>query len=356
MTIKTQLFFWLTCIGMLALFVFLFNDVLAPFVIGIAVAYLLNPLVISLERLGLTRTLATLLILAVFVLLVFGMLLLVVPPLYRELAQLAASLPEYFQTLGERLQPYLNSVEAEVDRANLDQSIQDAVQNNLSNAFTLSSSVLGSLLSGGRALAGFLSLLFITPLVAFFMMREWASITAAVDDLIPRHNHDKIKELLGRIDGKIAGFIRGQLLVALSLGLLYALALSIAGLEYGILVGLLSGLLSIIPLFGSIVGLVTSVVLAWLQSSDLLFVAIVAFIFVVGQLLEGNVISPKLLGGSVGLHPLWILFSIMAGASLFGIVGMMISVPVAATVGVLLQFAIERYQDSPYYKAGDDKE
>ncbi len=351
MTIKMHVVFWLVCVSLIALFVLIFNDVLTPFVIGIAVAYLLNPLVIRLETLGTSRTLATLLILAVFVLLVIGLLILVVPPLYRELAQLVASLPDYLQSVSDRLQPYLSRVEAEVDGANLDERIQGVVQNNLSNAFTLSSSVLGSLLSGGRALVSFLSVLFITPLVAFFMMREWPAVTKAVDDLIPRHNHDEIKDLLEKIDAKIAGFIRGQFLVALSLGLIYALALRIAGLEYGILVGLLAGLLSIIPLFGSIVGLAASVILAWLQTSDLVFVGIIASIFVVGQVLEGNVISPKLLGGSVGLHPLWILFSIMAGASLFGIVGMMISVPVAATAGVLLQFAKERYQDSSYYKA-----
>ena len=351
MTIKMHAVFWLICIGLIALFVFLFNDVLTPFVIGIAVAYLLNPLVLRLEKLGISRTLATLLILAFFLLLVIGLLVLVTPPLYRELAQLVASLPDYLQSLGDRLEPYLNRVQEEVDGGNLDQRIQDAVQSNLSNAFDFSTSLLGGLLSGGRALVNFLSLLFITPLVAFFMMREWPEVTKKVDDLIPRHNHDEIKDLLGKIDTKIAGFIRGQLLVALSLGLIYALALSIAGLEYGILVGLMAGLLSIIPLFGSIVGLAASVILAWLQTGELVFVGIIASIFIVGQVLEGNVISPKLLGGSVGLHPLWILFSIMAGASLFGIVGMMISVPVAATVGVLLQFGIDQYQDSSYYKS-----
>ena len=349
MTAKTQLLFWLVCLALITLFVLVFRDVLAPFVIGITIAYLLNPLVLRLEKLKLDRTLATIAILFIFFLLVTGLIVLVMPPLYRELAQLAETLPEYLQRLSERIQPYMSQVQAQVSNGSLDQSFREMVQNNIGNAFSFSSTLLGSVLSGGRALVSFISLLVITPLVAFFMMREWPTFTSKVDELIPRHNHDEIKGLLADIDGKIAGFVRGQLLVALCLGLIYALALSLVGLEFGFLIGLMSGLLSIIPLFGSIVGLLVSVLVAWFQAGDIVFVGTVAVIFLVGQILEGNVITPKLLGGSVGMHPLWILFSIMAGASLFGIVGMMISVPVAATIGVLIGFAIEKYQKSNYY-------
>lgn len=351
MTTKMQFVFWLVCLAVIALFILIFRDVLAPFVIGITIAYLLNPLVLRLEKLNMSRTLATIGILAIFFLLVTGLIVLIIPPLYRELAQLAEALPQYLQMLNERIQPYMNQVEAEVNAGNLDQSFREMVQNNIGNAFSFSSTLLGSVLSGGRAFIGFLSLLVITPLVAFFMMREWPKFTSGVDELIPRHNHDEIKGLLSDIDRKIAGFVRGQLLVALSLGLIYAVALTLVGLDFGFLIGLMSGLLSIIPLFGSIVGLLVSVLVAWFQATDLVFVLTVAAIFMVGQVLEGNVITPKLVGGSVGMHPLWILFSIMAGASLFGIVGMMISVPVAATIGVLLGFAIEKYQQSNYYKS-----
>lgn len=351
MTTRMQLIFWLICLAVISLFILAFRNVLAPFVIGITIAYLLNPLVLRIEEFGANRIIATIAILASFFLLLTGMLVLIVPPLINELAQLAESLPGYLQTLGERLQPYMSMIEEEVDSGNLEQNVREMLQSNIGNAFSFSSSLLASILSGGRALVDFLSLLLITPLVAFFMMQEWPQITGKIDELIPRNNYDEINDLLGQIDKKISGFVRGQLMVALSLGLIYAVALTIADLEFGFLIGLTAGLLSIVPLFGSIVGLVVSVVVAWFQSTDITFTLSIAAIFLAGQVLEGNFITPKLLGGSVGLHPMWILFSIMAGASLFGIVGMMIAVPIAATIGVLLGFAIEQYRQSDYYKS-----
>lgn len=348
---SVHLLFWAICLVILVSFILVFRDILTPFVIGITVAYLLNPLVTKFEQRRLGRTMITIIILTLFFLGITLLLLLVVPPLYREGAQLASQAPAYLQQLSERLQPYFTQMGEEVSNANLDQSIRDFLQSNISNAFSLSSNLFASLLSGGQALIGFFSVLFITPLVAFFMMREWPAVTTFIDDLLPRHDYDELKKLLTDIDAKIAGFVRGQLLVALSLGIIYALALSLAGLEFGLLIGFSAGLLSIIPLFGSIVGLLVSVIVAWFQAGDLVFTGTIAGIFLVGQLLEGNVITPKLLGGSVGMHPLWILFSIMAGASLFGIIGMMISVPVAATLGVLIGFAVERYKGSKYYAA-----
>lgn len=348
---SVHLLFWLVCLAILVAFVLVFRNILTPFVIGITVAYLLNPLVTKFEQRRIGRTTITVIILTLFFLGITLLLLLVIPPLYREAATLASQAPEYLQLLSERLRPYLSQMGQEVSNGNLEQSIREFLQNNISNAFSLSSNLLASLLSGGQALIGFFSVLFITPLVAFFMMREWPAVTTFIDDLLPRHDYDELKKLLSAIDGKIAGFVRGQLLVALSLGFTYAVTLSIAGLEFGILIGLSAGMLSIIPLFGSIVGLLVSVIVAWFQAGDLVFTGIIAGIFLIGQLLEGNVITPKLLGESVGMHPLWILFSIMAGASLFGIVGMMISVPVAATIGVLVGFAVERYKDSSYYAA-----
>ncbi|MEX0963510.1 MAG: AI-2E family transporter [Pseudohongiellaceae bacterium] len=342
--------FWAVSLVLFGLFIWLFRGVLTPFVLGMTIAYLLNPVVIWLEKLKLSRTLAVLALLTLFFLTITVLLLLLIPPLYRELMQLAEQAPAYLQALIERLQPYLNLAQQEIAEQNLDQNILATLQNNVSNAFNFGSGVMSGLLTGGQAIIGFLSLLILTPLVAFYMMREWKALTGTIDELIPRHNYDEIKNLLNQIDGKISGFVRGQLLVALLLGILYAVALSIAGLDFGILIGLTAGFLSIIPLFGSAVGLVVSIAVAWFQATEITYVLTIAAIFIVGQLLEGNVITPKLLGGSVGMHPLWILFSIMAGALLFGILGMMIAVPVAAALGVLLSFALHRYKASSYYK------
>lgn len=336
---------------LLGVFFWLFSEVLTPFVLGLTIAYLLNPALLRLEKLNINRTLATVFLLTLFFVAVILLLILIIPPLYREIAQLVQTAPDFLQALGDRFQPYLSLVQERVESGELEQNIRNAVENNISNAFSLSSSILSGLLSGGAAIASFLSILLITPLVAFFMMREWPSLVKKTDDLLPRDNYDVIKGLIGKIDGKISGFVRGQLMVALFLGIIYAIALSIAGLDYGFLIGLVSGFLSIIPLFGSIVGFIVGVTVAWIQTSEITFVLTIAVIFVCGQLLEGNVIAPKLLGESVGMHPLWILFSILAGASLLGIVGMLIAVPLAATIGVLVGFALEKYQDSEYYQS-----
>lgn len=351
MNAKSQFLFWAGVFLLTALFIFVFRSMLTPFVAGIVIAYLLNPLVERLERRNISRLLATLLILFLFFLIALALLILITPPLYRELVELAENIPSYIDGLWERLRPIISSFGGGEDLESLDQGLREVVRDNFSNALNVSANVVAALIGGGRAFANFLSLLVITPLVSFFLMVEWNSIVDWVDDLLPRKSQDKIRELISEIDRKISGFIRGQLMVALSLGVVYAVALSMVGLEFGFLLGLAAGVLSIIPLFGSIVGLVVGSLVAWFQSGDLLFTGTIVVIFVVGQLVEGNFITPKFLSGSVGLHPLWILFALLAGSALFGIVGMMIAVPVAATVGVLLNFAIENYKSSSYYKS-----
>lgn len=349
MKIRQQALFWLAAMALLVLFVWMFRSILLPFVVGITIAYLLNPVLSRLDKLSISRTLATVLILVGFMLFIVVLLALLVPPLYRELLQLADRAPEYIDTLWDRLQPYVQIVQDTVDEEGLDSSLREALKGNISNALGASSEILGGLLSGGRTLVSLATFVIITPLVAFFMMIEWQSIVDWVDDILPRHSYEEVKSLISKIDRKIAGFVRGQLIVAMFLGVLYAIALSIAGLQFGFLIGVAAGLLSIVPLFGSTVGLLAGVGVAWLQSADISFVLIVAAIFVLGQVLEGNVIAPKIMGKSVGLHPLWILFALMAGGTLFGIVGMVLAVPVAASVGVLLDFTIAQYKQSDYY-------
>lgn len=350
MKLKEQLVFWVAISAFLLLFVWIFGDVLLPFVVGIIIAYLLNPFMNFLETHKLSRKPAAVLILLFFTVTIVGMALLLIPPLYKELADLADTAPQYIDSLWERMQHYVEIVERNVNEDDLDQNIRDAVKENISGALTAGSGLLEGLMNGGIAIMSFLTFVVMTPLVAFFMLIEWKSITQWVYGLLPRHDYEKTKSILDTIDLKIAGFIRGQLLVAVTLGALYAIALSLAGLRYGFLIGIASGLLSIIPLFGSIVGFLMGVIVAWLQNGELSYVAMIGGIFVVGQVLEGNFISPKLIGDSVGLHPLWILFALMAGATLFGIVGMLLAVPVTAAIGVLLNAAINEYKNSQYYE------
>jgi predicted PurR-regulated permease PerM len=354
LTIKQHMIFWLAAFSLFLAFVWAFSNVLLPFVLGLAIAYLLNPMVEYLGNHHVPRWLAALIILGLFFIFVLVVVAMIAPPIYRELMQLIDSMPDYIDQLSVVLAPYISWMQERFGNDDLS-AYQQALQENIGKTLEVSGEVVSRLASGGQAFAGFVSVIVLTPIVAFFMMKEWGQMKNWVDNLLPRGSYNTIKELLKEIDGKLAGFVRGQLSVAFALAIIYALALTLAGLKFGFLIGLMSGLLSIIPLVGSTIGLIVSIAVAWFQTGEWSYVGIIAAIFLVGQFVEGNFLTPKLLGKSVGLHPLWILFALLAGGSLFGILGMLLAVPVAAVVGVLLAFAITRYKASAYYTDGGQK-
>ncbi len=349
LTARNHLLFWSGAFVLFITFVWAFSAVLLPFVLGLAIAYLLNPMVEYLGNHKIPRGIAALVILGLFFLFVLTILALIMPPLYRETIELAAAVPDYTDKLLTMMNPYIGWLQERFGNGDL-AAYQETLQNNIGKALKVSANVLSGIASGGQAFAGFISVMIITPVTAFFMMKDWSLMTQWADNLIPRRSYNTVKTLLEQINQKLAGFVRGQLSIAFALAIIYALALSIAGLKFGFLIGLMAGILSIIPLVGSTIGLLVSVVIAWLQAGEWGYVGIIAAIFMTGQFIEGNFLTPKLLGKSVGLHPLWILFALLAGGNLFGIVGMLLAVPVAATIGVLLGFAIEEYKSSPYYK------
>lgn len=347
---RMQVTFWGMAFAVFLGFVWIFKGVLTPFVLGIAIAYLLEPLVKLVDKLGVRRLVSSIIMLTLFFTLLILIIVLISPPLYREISELIQKIPEYADTLVAMALPYFEKMQATFGFNGIDQ-FKTVLQDNAGKVFQAGSGVLAGIASGGQAFMGVLSLLLLTPIVAFFMMREWPRATAYVESLYPKAHSDTIKDLLKKIDRKIAGFVRGQLTVAFVLALVYAVVLSIAGLNYGFLIGMCAGIAGIIPLVGSTLGLIVSVGVAWFQTSgDWGFVGLIAGIFVIGQILEGNVLTPKLIGDSVGLHPLWIIFALMAGGSLFGIVGMLLAVPVTAAVGVLATFGIEKYKGSKLYK------
>lgn len=330
-------------------FVYIFKSVLLPFVLGLAVAYLLNPLVHKFRKVKIARGPAALIILLSFLLFVVVLVSLAAPVLYRQSIQLAQDTPGYIDSLWTMLQPISQQVMTALNiEADID--IKTLLKDNAGTTLDVVKKILGGLASGGQALFDVFFVFTVMPIVAYFVMKEWDHITAFVEDLLPRDHKNTIKDLLKQIDTKISGFVRGQISVAFILGVAYAIALTIAGLKYGFLIGLTAGFLSIIPMVGSTLGLIVSVAVAWFQSGELSYVAIIGGIFVVGQLIEGNILTPKIVGDGVGLHPLWIFFALLAGGALFGILGMLIAVPVAAIVGVLLSFAIAQYKSSPLYK------
>ena len=351
MTARNQIYFWLGTFAAFLGFVYIFKSVLMPFVLGLAIAYLLNPLVKALGNLRINRSIAALVILGVFFLVVGLFVALLAPVLYRQSLQFIDEAPGYAQSIWSLLQPFIAQTterlglngEAQID-------VKSLLADNSATAADIAKRVIGQIAAGGQAFFGMLSVAIFTPIVAYFVMKEWEHIMAWGEDLLPRDNKDTIKDLLKQIDAKISGFVRGQISVAVILGIAYAIALTIAGLKYGALIGLAAGLLSIIPMVGSAIGLVVSIVVAYFQSFDLTYVAIIAAIFFAGQIIEGNILSPKIVGDSVGLHPLWVFFALLAGGALFGVLGMLLAVPVAAIAGVLLAFAIMQYKSSPLYK------
>lgn len=344
---RNQILFWSLGFLALLLFVWLFKSVLLPFVLGIAVAYLLNPMVKLLGRVGFGRNAATIVILSGFLILITALLAVITPILYKEISTLIEDLPSMSEKITNAAAPYQERFQAlfGIENGNALNILKEHAGASLNAGKT----ILGGLKAGGAAVTSFISVIVIMPIVAFFMMREWPRMLKWMQDLMPRPHEKTIMDLLGQMDTKLAGFVRGQITVATMLGLIYAIGLSLAGLKYGFLIGLFAGVFSIIPMVGSTLGLLVAVLVAWLQAGDLMFVGIIAAIFIVGQLVEGNFLTPKFVGDSVGLHPLWVFFALMAGGALFGIVGMLIAVPVAAVISVIAGFLLQQYKLSSYY-------
>jgi predicted PurR-regulated permease PerM len=349
MKLSTQYFFWLVAPLILLVLISVFRDVLLPFVLGGAIAYLLNPIVEYLTRKGMGRPSAAIFILGLFFLMVGGILMLLTPVLFHEAAGFIKSFPLYLEKLKAFIEVRIAWIEERMGD-DITAQIQTVLQDNAGKALQVGKGVLGGITSGGGAVMDFFTTLFITPIAAYFFIKEWPRVTDWVENLIPREHLATVHDLLGQIDRKIAGFVRGQISVCSALGAFYAVALSIAGLQYGFVIGVATGVLSVIPFVGSTIGLLTSVTVAYFGSDgNLIFTGVVAAIFFFGQFVEGNFLTPKLMGDSVGLHPLWIIFALMAGGSLMGILGMFLAVPVTASIGVLAAFAISEYKKSQYF-------
>ena len=353
MTIQRQLRFWL--IGFVVFFalLWLLRGILLPFVAGMAVAYFLDPICDRLEGLGLSRTLATTILTLGFLLVIVGGLLLLLPAIVGQLAGFVERLPAYLEALREQIIELLARVEAKVAPSVIEK-LKASLAGSAEQIFSWSTALVGRLISGGVAIANLISLVVITPVVAFYLLRDWDRLVEKIDGWLPKDHADVIRAQLREIDQTLAGFVRGQSTVCVILAVFYMVGLSLAGLDFALLIGLVAGLLTFIPFVGSMTGLVASVGMALVQFDDWLRIAIVAGIFFVGQALEGNFLTPKLVGDRVGLHPVWVIFALLAGGFLFGFVGVLLAVPVAAVIGVLLRFFFDIYLASSLYKGGEE--
>lgn len=352
-TMRKQALFWLLATALFILFLVVFSSILLPFVAGLALAYFLNPVADRLERLGMSRLLAAVVILITCILVLVVGLIIIVPVLVTQLAGFISNFPGYFTQLQSLianqdspwLQKYLG-INSSV--------IQDNLSGFLKQGAGFLTALLQSLWNSGKSLIDLAGLFVVTPVVAFYMLLDWERMVKSIDSWVPRDHVKTVRQIAREMNAAIAGFIRGQGTLCLILGSYYALGLTLTGLNFGLLIGLFSGLISFIPYIGSTIGLVLAISVALVQFwPDWIMVCLVAAVFFSGQFIEGNILQPKLVGSSVGLHPVWLMFALFAFGSLLGFTGMLIAVPAAAAVGVLVRFVLSRYLESPMYKSSD---
>lgn len=339
--------FWLLVAIIVAFSFYFLRTILLPFVIGIAVAYFLDPVVDKLEERKWNRSLATLFTLFVFLALVIFLVFLLVPVLTNQLKNFAQFLP----IVKDKLQLIIDAV-AGILNNKVDAKILDVPASGL---IKWSTKMLGGVIDGGAAIADLLSLFLITPLVAFYLLRDWDLIVEKVYDWFPIRHKDTLQEQLNEIDKKLAAFVRGQGTVCLILASYYAITLTMTGLEFGVVIGVFAGLISFVPFIGAIFGGLLSIGLAYLQFEAWTNIVIIAGIFILGQILEGYILTPKFIGEAVGLHPVWVIFSLLAGGALFGFLGVLLALPMAAIVGVLFRFCIDHYKNSSFYNGSSEE-
>lgn len=342
--VKDQMRYWGIVSVVLVLILWFLGDVLLPFVLGGAIAYFIDPVADRLERLGLSRLAATGLIAIVAVLLFVIMALLVIPTLIAQTIDLINVMPQLLRELQDFLTKRFPSVldEDSTVRKTLN-SIRDVIQ---ARGPQLLQTVLGSAMT----VLNIVILVVVVPVVSVYMLLDWDRMIARIDDLLPRDHAPVIRQLASEIDATLAAFIRGMGTVSLILGTYYAVALMIVGLQFGLVVGFIAGLVTFIPYLGALIGGALALGLALFQFwGDWWSIGAVAVIFVIGQVVEGNILTPRLVGGSVGLHPVWLLLALSVFGALFGFVGMLVAVPVAAAIGVLARFAVRQYQSSRLY-------
>ena len=347
---ERQVLFWLGALFVAVLVIGLLRDILLPFIVAMIVAYALNPIVDVLVRWGLSRTLSSAIIMAIGIALLAVLLINVAPILYQQAEKLALALPDQLRQLRtvietiarEKLGARFPEFSAALDRT------VASLTENWTNIASLAAKSLWDQL---RSLFNLLSLLLVTPLVAFYLLVDWYPMLNKLDGWLPRDHAPTIRRLGEDVNTAVSAFIRGQGLVCLILAAYYGIGLSFVGLEYGLLVGIATGILSFVPFVGWALGLLTALGLAavqfWPQTNS---IAMVAAVFAGGQLLDAAILSPMIVGSRIGLHPVWLLFALFVFSYLFGFVGVLVAVPVAAAVGVLMRFGLNLYLESDVYK------
>lgn len=349
MSAERRLVLWLVIAAAAAFVLYLLRAALLPFIVGLAIGYLLDPLADRLERARVPRGAAAALIVAGFVLAFVAVLIVLIPVLSAQIGDFIGRLPQYAEMARDAITPHIADLKARLGPGQ-EQQIESFLQSYAGKTTEWAGKLLSGVLSGGAAVLNLFGLLIITPVVAFYLLRDWDRLVARLDGLLPQKGGPRIRTIMGEINDRLSGFLRGQLIVVLLLGGWYAVGLLAIGLDFGLLIGIGAGLISVIPFVGNIVGLVTSIGVGLAQFDGWLPIVLILAVFGTGQALEGYVLQPKIVGDRVGLHPVWLMFAVIAGTALLGLTGALLAVPAAAVVGVLVRYGIERYLESPLYR------
>ncbi len=335
----------------LGCFLYALRSVLLPFVVGIVLAYFLDPLVSRIKKeSGTSRTVATTIVIAVALLILVPLFILLFSAVFAQATEYALMLPEYVKKFVQRIMQIVQELQVYFPSLNKD-NLETLLQENMANYLKLAGKLVQSVLANGFAFINVMSLLLISPVVAFYMLRDWHGFTGRIYSLIPKKHKQTLMDGIEETNKIISGYLRGQALVCLCLGTFYSIGLWAIGLDFGVLVGFLAGIISFIPYVGSISGFLIAITIAITQFGDFTHIALVLAVFGVGQFLEGNFLTPKLVGENIGLHPVWVMFALLAGGVLLGLLGMIIAVPCAAIIGVLLRYMIKHYKKSALYLA-----
>ncbi|WP_372695016.1 AI-2E family transporter [Immundisolibacter sp.] len=346
-TLSRRLLLAAGAVGTLVL-LYLLGPVLAPFFGAALLAYIADPLVTRLGRV-LPRTWATTLVFAVLTLLALLALLFAIPALQRQLVSLLQQLPRFLDWLEQTATPWLQArLALPPDTLSL-AAVREWMQGHWTQAGGYAAQGLGRLLNSGLGLIGLAVNLVVVPVVAFYLLRDWPHLLTRIDGLLPRRWQPSVRQFAGEADGVLGGFLHGQLLVMLAQGMFYAIGLSLVGLKQALLIGFVAGLVTFVPYLGAVIGVGLALIAGLVQFQDLPHLLAIGAVFAAGQLLESLLLTPLLVGDRLGLHPVAVIFAVMAGGQLFGFFGVLLALPASAVLVVLLRHALARYRDSDWY-------
>ncbi len=348
MKINTALWPWIIAASIALVAMYSISNIFLPFVMGVFIAYSMHPAVTRMGHLGIGRSLATFTLLLGLFVLIGSTLFVLIPFIIKELLLLASALPNYSQRVSLAIAPHLDILSSYIGADNI-AALQAKASSYMGNIFSWGLNLVAGLLTNALAIANLITLIVITPVVAFYLLRDWPQFLQQIKKLLPQQQAPVILSLAQQINDTLGAFVRGQSLVCLLQALIYSVGLWLVGLDYAITIGFVTGIFSFIPFAGMFIGVAAGLGIAFSQFDTWTPILMVAAVFGVGNIIEGQFLAPNLIGGRIGLHPVWIIFALLAGGSLLGFLGVLLALPTAAIIGVLVRYSVSRYLDSHLY-------